>query len=286
MGDESKRWLDCDRVVSAPADRANHAHGACVCCVHTVHVLRSISYDGPHTAVPLVILSQKRLFTPTDRRSGRVSHHVDTHAAIIVHGMNHSAILPPEQRNSEWSCPPDSVFAANCNVIEKHGLGLFAASSIKAGELILLERPFVLTPAFESRHSVCALCFAQSTSWSLRCDQCDCVAFCSEACAQAQSQLHTELECAALRAWRRRREGLPEVDDGNDDEEAEDGGGGGDDDDDNDDDVADLVFQAIRILSYRHANRSSHSFVDSVHEDAQQLSVSNRSYAARLIGMR
>lgn len=211
---------------------------------------------------------------------------MDTHAAIIVHGMNHSAILPPEQRNSEWSCPPDSVFAANCNVIEKHGLGLFAASSIKAGELILLERPFVLTPAFESRHSVCALCFAQSTSWSLRCDQCDCVAFCSEACAQAQSQLHTELECAALRAWRRRREGLPEVDDGNDDEEAEDGGGGGDDDDDNDDDVADLVFQAIRILSYRHANRSSHSFVDSVHEDAQQLSVSYRSYAARLIGMR
>ena len=91
---------------------------------------------------------------------------------------------------------------------------------------------------------------------------------------RAMPAMHSDLECSALQRWRRRREG----DDAS--------GSDDDDDDDDDDDVADLVFQAIRILSYKTSNRSSHSFIDSSHDDAKSLAVTYDSYAARLIGMR
>ena len=198
--------------------------------------------------------------------------------------------------------PPDAVFAADGQcVMKKHGLGVFATAHIPAGTLLLLERPFVLTPSFEGRRSTCALCFAQahttgSHEWAIRCERCDCVAFCSERCARAKTTLHNDFECGALARWTKHapppsscagkdvKDGVPNDDD--DDDEEEDDEDDEDDDDDDDDDIADLIFQAIRILSYRATGRESHPFCDSPAQSAQELAVTYESYASRLVPMK
>ena len=89
-----------------------------------------------------------------------------------------------------------------CRVAETRDmLGVYATSPIAAGAVLLVERPFVLTPAWNDRRRVCAHCFAASErDWPVHCERCKCVAYCSDECAAAASAagLHSETECAAL----------------------------------------------------------------------------------------
>ena len=157
--------------------------------------------------------------------------------------------------------PEPSVFAAPCAVGEScGGLGVFATSFIPKGSVILVEEPFALTPAWRTRKTTCAACLAD-LGGGQRADSCACVAcgtiFCSEAC-QRQSNAHSDIECEALASFER---ALSE--------------------DASSERFADLVLQAIRILSHRHAARNLRPFGDDSPTEVQY-----ESYAARLQPMK
>lgn len=102
------------------------------------------------------------------------------------------------------------------------GLGMFASRRILAGEVVLHERPLLLTIERPHESHVCAHCLARSQhgrDWDIVFRNCDRVRYCSSAC-QASHQ-HTDLECAALANC------------------------------DADDDAVDLVTQAIAALALR-----------------------------------
>ena len=108
------------------------------------------------------------------------------------------------------------------------GVGLFAARDLAAGERILLERPLVLTPCWVAREFVCATCLTASPNgrpWPLPCPGCKTLHFCSAACFEAAVETHAPCECASLATWR----------------------AGGH----TNEWVADLILQAVRILSLR-----------------------------------
>ncbi len=135
--------------------------------------------------------------------------------------------------------------------------GVFASRKISAGELIASERPLALTVSREARHHTCAHCLKDSrrssgtSRWPLRCDGCGLLGFCSERCAAAvEARGHRACECAALVAAASRE--------------------------DIDDETFDQVTQVIRILSDRHAGRSTDVGL------AGTLDYS--AYASRLVG--
>ena len=139
------------------------------------------------------------------------------------------------------------------------GLAVYASRNISAGERVLVERPLALTVAHELRAQVCAVCLADCRAgpdasmerWPRRCTGCECVAYCSEACEAAGERWHTSVECSALRAVKA--------------------------DDDVDEDIADVVAQAVRILSDRHLGKT----VDC----GPAGPVGYHSYAQRLVGI-
>ncbi len=160
------------------------------------------------------------------------------------------------------------VFTAPCAVRRSFGgFGVFASEPLRAGTVLHLERPHALTPSWDARRTQCALCFRTAPrleEWPIVCERCESVAYCSEACAGADvsAELHSECECAALDAWRRRE------------------GGGSDD-------AADLVVQAIRILSLRLRRRTTVAFPVSENDRRQPgLVVGYESYASRLCSIR
>ena len=119
-----------------------------------------------------------------------------------------------------------------CRVDASGGqLGVFASRSVKAGELIAVERPLALTVNRAVLVHTCAVCLADSRDaaagpqarWKLQCERCHSHFFCSEACEAAGLARHRGVECEAL-------SGLGEADD---------------------DDLKDQVAQAVRILADR-----------------------------------
>ena len=85
------------------------------------------------------------------------------------------------------------------------GLAVYAARPIRAGEIILVERPLVLTVAHGARRHYCAMCLADSrlqrppmSAWQLRCEQCQTQYYCSAACEAAAAARHQGTECSAL----------------------------------------------------------------------------------------
>ena len=145
-----------------------------------------------------------------------------------------------------------------CRVDASGGqLGVFASRSVKAGELIAVERPLALTVNRAVLVHTCAVCLADSRDaaagpqarWKLQCERCHSHFFCSEACEAAGLARHRGVECEAL-------SGLGEADD---------------------DDLKDQVAQAVRILADRDAGRTV---------DAGPAGVmSYASYAERLVGV-
>ena len=107
------------------------------------------------------------------------------------------------------------------------GLGVYASRSITAGERVAFERPFALTVSRAARLHRCAVCLADSrpkrASWTRVCNNCHTQAYCSEQCAAAAAECHTNIECEALAA----AASDPTIDE----------------------DTADTVTQAIRILT-------------------------------------
>ena len=150
----------------------------------------------------------------------------------------------------------DGGFPLNA-AIGSGGLGAYATRDIRAGEVILVERPLVLTVAHGSRDHFCAVCLADSrcmhpaaSSWSQCCVECRLHFYCSQRCAKADAARHSGIECEALKATS--AESLEE------------------------DDI-DTVAQAIRIL----ADRANGVIVDV----GVAGKVGPHSYAERLVGI-
>ena len=155
----------------------------------------------------------------------------------------------------------DVAFCAPCRVDEScGGIGVFATAAIPAGATLLIEKPFACTTSWAGRFQICATCMRQDDGRELplRCEKCDCVAYCSASCA-AVDKVHSGMECDALMAWAA-SEDEPEAVTA---------------------DVADLVLQAIRILAHRHAARRIDPFPGS--RGGEQLGY--ESYAQRVQGM-
>jgi hypothetical protein len=131
------------------------------------------------------------------------------------------------------------------------GLGMIATRSICAGEVVMVERPLVLTPCEDARPFTCAACFADSRAvarpaahglparWPRRCAGCRQLRFCSAACEADLAHLHGGVECAALAGIARdeRATQQPAV-------RA---------------DAADVLAQTLRILAHLHAGTSGAS---------------------------
>ena len=156
--------------------------------------------------------------------------------------------------------PDPHVFAAPCEVGEScGGLGVFATGFIPSGSVLLVETPFALTTAWRGRRHTCAACLADVSAMpnACACDACSNAVFCSDACRSC-GNAHSQVECAALAAFEQAL--------------AEDGSA---------EPIADLVLQAIRILSHRHAEWTVRPF-----GDADSTTVGYKDYAARLQPMR
>eukprot|EP00966_Prymnesium_polylepis_P244124 5645870-Prymnesium_polylepis.1 len=149
------------------------------------------------------------------------------------------------------------------DALSGRGLGMIATRSLPAGTVLLHERPFVLNVGYEHRKHVCALCLADSRhgandmqsakGWRILCE-CGAVSFCSDECQRTAEDggLHSAAECAAYKQL-----------------VASFG---------SHDDTADLVMQAVRILSHRAEHRTVRALDDA------PLEVSYESYAKRLCG--
>ena len=106
------------------------------------------------------------------------------------------------------------------------GLGVVATRRVRAGDVVLHERPLLLTVGTLSEETVCARCLASCEpggEWTLGCERCGRVRYCTERCRG--EHVHDALECGALAAAA-------------EDEEA-------------DEEVSDLVTQAIAALALR-----------------------------------
>jgi hypothetical protein len=196
-----------------------------------------------------------------------------------------------EVRDGERVARHVNVPFVNCTVkAGSGGLGVYANERIAAGSIILTERPFVLTPSWAHRRNYCAVCVAKAPgeeAWRDCCDGCQCVAFCSAACADmaANDELHSACECAALAAFANSKSrGLEEDEHEDDNEEDEDEDGTDEEEeDDEEEEVADLIFQAIRILSHRFAGQRVPAFPES---DPCLSPVSYDDYSMRLQAIR
>ena len=120
------------------------------------------------------------------------------------------------------------------------GLAVYATRRIRAGEAVLVERPFALTVSRPSRRQTCAHCLAdvrdlkaRRDEWELCCSRCRSQFYCSRSCQQAASRYHQGCECDALRCLE------PLL--------AEDGAVDPED--------ADTIAQAVRILALRSQGR-------------------------------
>ena len=185
----------------------------------------------------------------------------------------------PSQRDSKAlaaSVNAELSHEAPCQAcLDPHGgLGMYAKRAVAAGERILLEQPLTITPTHDARPFVCANCFDDSrfssrgdsfdkynNQWARYCSGCCMLRCCSKACESALHIRHrgtVECEALALLAKEAKASGITPCERFGDA------------------DLANLLFQAVRILSDRHAGVSVRAY--------QSRTVSFSSYTQRLVG--
>lgn len=77
---------------------------------------------------------------------------------------------------------------------EKYGRHLVAATDIKPGEVIYIEKPYVQFVNTGSKNAYCSHCFA--TVWdNIPCDYCNWAMFCSEKCKKEAWEKYHDIEC-------------------------------------------------------------------------------------------
>ena len=83
---------------------------------------------------------------------------------------------------------------------DQKGRCAFASRDIKAGELVLRARPYVLIPDSESKHRICYSCMTIRSDASLitMCPCCDYVGYCSKACQDDDLDRHRH-ECSLFK---------------------------------------------------------------------------------------
>ena len=160
-------------------------------------------------------------------------------------------------------------FPCRAAVDERGEISMFASRSIAAGERVLIERPLAITVEHDARPFVCATCFADArvwkpqanhgmpSRWTIRCRGCGVLRFCSKECEALLAPRHGGCECDALASIARDEKAAqsPVVDANG----------------------TNMLAQAIRILSDRHARTAVESFAG--------LSVSYDSLNTRLLGV-
>ena len=181
--------------------------------------------------------------------------------------------MPPRPRKQRTTVPavrdprpPSFAADANdvlqplgfpCNVSDGGGgLAVYASRPIAAGEIILTERPLVLTVAHTARAHTCAVCLADSRTtgldaWSVECKGCGSQSYCGERCANAAKARHCGgVECATLATL-----DVHSIDE----------------------DDRDAVLQAIRILADREMGHK--------HDIGAAGAVGPAAYTQRLVGI-
>ena len=87
-------------------------------------------------------------------------------------------------------------------------VAVYATRDIAAGDIVVVERPLVLTVAHAARAHTCAMCLADSRAasghdaWPMNCAGCGKHAYCGDACARAERTTATLLCRDAYAAWR------------------------------------------------------------------------------------